>query len=253
MKWKLWLAFLRDLIHILPQESRLDWQEVDSLAPGRPTVILISGFAATARALSIMRKRLQRDGFNVLVLSLDWHTLSDGFRGLYSLAERLSSLALKLRKDRNSPKVYLIAHSAGGLVARYYVQLLGGNHYCDGLITLGTPHRGSWVAALGLFSPLILKAGCLIHMLPHSRFIWRINSAPLAKDFWMVSIHSRGDFLCYSRSARLPVHLHIGENVKSVHIPNLSHSDLLFSKRAYRVLRKYLIHEGKSGKRPKAA
>ena len=115
-----------------------------------------------------MRKRLRKDGFNVLVLSLDWHTMSDGVRGLYQLSEKLSSLALRIRKDRqlSRTRIYIVAHSAGGLVARYYVQLLGGAYYCDGLITLGTPHRGTWVAALGFMTHLILKAGCLYHMLP---------------------------------------------------------------------------------------
>ena len=40
-------------------------------------------------------------------------------------------------------KVILIAHSMGGLVARYYLEHLGGAQHCKALITLGTPYRGS--------------------------------------------------------------------------------------------------------------
>ena len=40
-------------------------------------------------------------------------------------------------------KVILIAHSMGGLVARYYLEALGGWRDCRALITLGTPFRGS--------------------------------------------------------------------------------------------------------------
>lgn len=40
-------------------------------------------------------------------------------------------------------KVILIGHSMGGLVARYYTEVLGGWRDCRALITLGTPHRGS--------------------------------------------------------------------------------------------------------------
>ena len=112
-----------------------------------PTIILITGFGATQRSLSVMRKRLVKDGFNVIILSMDWQTLSDGVRGLYRMAEVLATVVLKLRKgnSRGKAKIILVAHSAGGLVARYYLQLLGGVHYCDGLITLATPHRRAGV------------------------------------------------------------------------------------------------------------
>lgn len=39
--------------------------------------------------------------------------------------------------------VVVVAHSLGGLVARYWVGALGGDAYCDTLVTLGTPHRGA--------------------------------------------------------------------------------------------------------------
>ncbi len=40
-------------------------------------------------------------------------------------------------------KVILLAHSMGGLVARQYVDVLGGWERCRALVTFGTPHRGS--------------------------------------------------------------------------------------------------------------
>jgi pimeloyl-ACP methyl ester carboxylesterase len=40
-------------------------------------------------------------------------------------------------------KAILVAHSMGGLVARYYVEVLGGWTDCKALVTIGTPHRGS--------------------------------------------------------------------------------------------------------------
>lgn len=41
------------------------------------------------------------------------------------------------------PRAVLIAHSMGGLVARYWLEVLGGWRQCRALITFGTPHRGS--------------------------------------------------------------------------------------------------------------
>ncbi len=40
-------------------------------------------------------------------------------------------------------KVILLAHSMGGLVARYYLKVLEGWRNCRALITFGTPYRGS--------------------------------------------------------------------------------------------------------------
>lgn len=37
----------------------------------------------------------------------------------------------------------LIAHSMGGLISRYYVEVLGGWRTCRALITVGSPHRGA--------------------------------------------------------------------------------------------------------------
>jgi pimeloyl-ACP methyl ester carboxylesterase len=48
-------------------------------------------------------------------------------------------------------RVIVIAHSMGGLVARYYLDVLGGWTDCRALVTIGTPFRGS-VKALNVLS-----------------------------------------------------------------------------------------------------
>lgn len=47
------------------------------------------------------------------------------------------------RTGARDAKAVVIAHGMGGLIARYYVEVLGGWRDCRALITLGTPHRGS--------------------------------------------------------------------------------------------------------------
>jgi len=234
------LTLVRDLIEVLPTFGDAHWEDVESISGERPTVVLVTGFAATHRSLSILRKRLRRDGFDVLVLSLDWAALSDGVRGLYRMAERLSSLVLDLKKRRGKKggKIYLVAHSAGGLVARYYVQLLGGWHYCDALITLATPHQGTWLAALGFFTHLILKARCLFQMLPISPFIRRLNRTAWPDGFHLVSIYSKDDMMCPSGASRFPI-LDQGR-VLNQEVSGLSHSDFLLSKVSYQLLLQHL-------------
>ena len=48
-------------------------------------------------------------------------------------------------------KVILIGHSMGGLISRYYLEVLEGWRDCKALFTLGTPHRGA-VNTLGFLS-----------------------------------------------------------------------------------------------------
>jgi len=66
---------------------------------------------------------------------------------------RFTALKLKQLIDLRLPlwqkyagknaKVILVAHSMGGVVARYYMEVMGGNEKCKALITLGTPYAGS--------------------------------------------------------------------------------------------------------------
>ncbi|MGB3768753.1 MAG: lecithin--cholesterol acyltransferase, partial [Phormidesmis sp.] len=53
---------------------------------------------------------------------------------------------LKCWRERSGAadaKVILLAHSMGGLISRYYLEVLGGWQDAKALFTFGTPHRGS--------------------------------------------------------------------------------------------------------------
>ena len=47
------------------------------------------------------------------------------------------------KEERKDAEVILLAHSMGGLVSRYYLEVLGGWKDCRALFTFGTPYRGS--------------------------------------------------------------------------------------------------------------
>lgn len=233
---------LKDLLQVLPTTPESEWMEFQSLDPLRPTIVLVSGFGATARNLSVIRKRFLKDGYNVFVLALDWHELSDSVKGFYRMAEKLSTLILQLRKQSGmrDAGIYIVAHSAGGLVARYYVQQLGGSHYTQGMVTLATPHQGTWYAALGFFTLLILKGRCLFQMLPAAPFIKKLNRAVFPDHFPFVSVYSPDDMLCHERATRLPLMLSKHEEVETIRVPRLTHGDFLVSKRCYESVRKIL-------------
>ncbi|MFE6842451.1 hypothetical protein [Streptomyces sp. NPDC057686] len=81
---------------------------------------------------------------NLLTFPYDWR-LSCRFN-----AERLKGrIDLELERwrasapERREARVVFLCHSLGGLVARHYVERLGGHEITRRLITLGTPHQGS--------------------------------------------------------------------------------------------------------------
>jgi len=73
----------------------------------------------------------------------------------WRLSNRYSAQCLKRRVEcalerwrasapaRREAKVIFICHSMGGLVARWYLDRLGGAEITRALVTLGTPHRGA--------------------------------------------------------------------------------------------------------------
>lgn len=58
-------------------------------------------------------------------------------------AERLAAAVHQALVGESRRRVVVLAHSMGGLVARYWIGPLGGWSVCRALITLGTPHRGA--------------------------------------------------------------------------------------------------------------
>ena len=95
------------------------------------------------------------DGEDLFSFPYDWRISN------YDTAKKLGEKIRDIRKYTGSSRIDVVAHSMGGLVARAYIEELGGIEYendIDSLITVGTPHFGSpeaylkWEAGEGFFS-----------------------------------------------------------------------------------------------------
>ena len=70
-------------------------------------------------------------------------------RAAAKILQRLINKRLKCWREHSgnsNAKVILLAHSMGGLISRYYLEVLGGWPDCKALFTFGTPYRGSLLA-----------------------------------------------------------------------------------------------------------
>ena len=95
--------------------------------------------------------------------------------------------AIYLVKDLSNGGVSIVAHSMGGLVARYAAQNLGG---VDKVLTLATGHFGFEHTGLGA---LVTGYTCLIQIQPGSRFLWELNTRFQHGDFQLASIAASKD------------------------------------------------------------
>lgn len=91
------------------------------------------------------------------------------------LRNALDPILERYREKSGHPeaKFIFVAHSMGGLVARYFVDVLGGRDRTRAIVTLGTPHRGALNALEQLvngaragFGPVGLELTALARSLP---------------------------------------------------------------------------------------
>jgi pimeloyl-ACP methyl ester carboxylesterase len=139
-------ANVRDLQVVAddPLETDLDGVTATRLMPDIhlvPGLWKIDGYTTIRRTL---QRRLDLvEGENWFELPYDWR------RDNRAAAHRLAELApgwldtWRTRSGNRDAKLVLVAHSMGGLVSRYYLEVLGGWEQTRSLVTFGTPFRGS--------------------------------------------------------------------------------------------------------------
>ncbi|AJP03415.1 lipase [Streptomyces cyaneogriseus subsp. noncyanogenus] len=119
--------------------------------PDRPPVVLLHGFIDNRSVFVLLRRSLAQHGARQLV-SLNYSPLTCDIR---IAAELLGRHVEELCDRTGSGRVDIVGHSLGGLIARYYVQRLGGDARVRTLVTLGTPHAGTKVAPLADAHPIV--------------------------------------------------------------------------------------------------
>ncbi|PJA30977.1 MAG: thioesterase [Zetaproteobacteria bacterium CG_4_9_14_3_um_filter_53_7] len=166
----------------------------------RPTVVLIHGLFGFRKLLWFeyfrgIRERYEKMGLRIVIPSLPW---------VSSIEKRAAALAKQLQHEQGP--LHLVAHSMGGLDARYWISRLGGGEKVASLTTLATPHRGSAAADFVCthLSPFRLLAG--VHNmttesmsvfnartpdLPHINYRSYSATRPLGQLPWIVRRYAR--------------------------------------------------------------
>ncbi|MFG3409104.1 alpha/beta fold hydrolase [Streptomyces sp. NPDC048142] len=120
-------------------------------ASATPPVVLLHGFIDNRSVFVVLRRALTRHGHRHLE-SLNYSPLT---RDIRAAADLLGRHVEEICARTGHSRVDIVGHSLGGLIARYYVQRLGGDRRVRTLVTLGTPHGGTAVAPGAGIHPIV--------------------------------------------------------------------------------------------------
>ena len=136
----------------LPAQNSPDSQGTAQLpTETNPPVVLLHGFIDNRSVFVLLRRSLAQHG-RQQVESLNYSPLTCDIR---TAAELLGRHIEEICERTGSRQVDVVGHSLGGLIARYYVQRLGGDLRVRTLVTLGTPHSGTRVVPLANAHPIV--------------------------------------------------------------------------------------------------
>jgi len=139
-----WLAFLALFVLIQPFERWwMGGDAVGRVCDREPVVLLVHGNACNRGLWGWRRRRLRSRGFAVATINLE-----PPLANIDCFAEQLHARIEAVLAEAGVDSVALVAHSMGGLTARAYLRRYGCGRVAT-LITLASPHHGTFFAGLG--------------------------------------------------------------------------------------------------------
>jgi len=185
--------------------------------------LLVHGYFHNRGVFIPLRIRFWKDKIsNVFTLNM-----RPAFASIEDYANQVEEKVNKIISLTNCKKVNLLTHSMGGLVARYYIQELGGSSNVNLCITLACPHNGTKFAILA-------KGKNGREMRPGSRFLLKLHNGK--KDFTKKIISIWSDF----DNMIIPHENAILDGAKNIKLEYLGHVAFLLSPRVYKIIKREL-------------
>ena len=125
--------------HLAPVQRGLLISNVE--AAGTP-ILLVHGLIDNRSIFTLLRRGLTRRGFGSIYAMNYSPFTADVRTAAAQLGEEIEAIV----RETGYEKIHIVGHSLGGLIARYYVTRLGGDEHVHTLVTLGTPHQGTYAA-----------------------------------------------------------------------------------------------------------
>ena len=185
------------------------------------TLVLIHGLGSNRSAFFPLQAYLWRVGGHDRQYSYNYRAGSGSVEAL------ALDLKRRLKREVQGGRIDIVAHSMGGLIARTWLQALGGHRRVDRLVTLATPHAGT-------HSSIYLPTRISSQLRPESPLLRFLDTLPPPAGVRCTSIAAGRDLVVVpGPSAVAP----FGE---TEHFDDLGHLDLLLSPRVFRSIRSAL-------------
>jgi pimeloyl-ACP methyl ester carboxylesterase len=104
---------------------------------------------------------------------------------------------------RGGGSVDIVGHSAGGVVARLWVQEHDGAHKARRVVTLGSPHHGATIAAAGVAAASAVCPTACQQLAPGSRLLGGLRMPVPTPPRWLSVWTERDEIVTPPDSARL--------------------------------------------------
>ncbi len=153
-----------------------------------------------------------------------------------TVVEKAAALARFVRgvkKATGEPEVDIVAHSLGGVVARLAIRNHRLGTSVQTLITLGSPHKGTYPARFG-------NTPDLLDLRPDSELMIQLNSRPWPRNVRGVTFWSRNDLLV------LPPESAAMEGTEQVDATPFTHYSYLLDPRSWTAVAQALEGAGES-------
>ncbi len=178
-------------------------------------IVLVHGYFHNRSGFMDMSRDLRRHGFR-WVHGMNYNPFGNS---VPELAARFGRYVEDIRRVSGSDQVYLVGHSLGGVIARWYVEQLGGHKVVDTVVTIGAPHHGTYAAYLGF-------GQAAKDMRPGSDVMKTLEQGMRKRKTTYVNLYSDLDFLIVPPSSAV---LPDRPNVHNHLIEDMGHTSLLLS------------------------
>ncbi|HVV75596.1 MAG TPA: alpha/beta fold hydrolase [Mycobacteriales bacterium] len=205
----------------------------DVEAAGTP-ILLLHGMVDNRSIFALLRRQLRRRGFG-RVASMNYQIWTSDVR---SAAKHLGETIETICEQTGYERIHVVGHSMGGLIARYYVQRLGGDARVHTIVTLGTPHRGTHAARL-------LPAGVCRQLIPGSEVLEELEApAPTCQTRFVCFWSDIDALISPKESARLD---HPDLTARNILVRGVGHLSLPIHRRIVHEIVSTLAHLDSDG------
>ncbi len=143
-----WAAEVTGAVRTFAWELPWRWRRFDDFVPadpaGRRGLVLVHGFVCNRGIWNTWWPRLRAAGVPCIAVNLEpvFGSIDDYVPAIDAAVRRLGSTT--------AMPPLLVAHSMGGLAVRAWLRHSDGDARVHGVVTVGTPHHGTWLGRFGL-------------------------------------------------------------------------------------------------------